>query len=214
MLALIGTMNTYVDSSCPAFQQMPHQSDSSSYGTPSRVSHNSPWRSAIQFQTPLSGHQGSPVTGPGSWNASGGSSGHGFPVCPPGSFSSSPRFCPGGSQLSNPRTNRPYSNLGRGRGGQYDDGSSSRRDRSGGKDNIASYFMKSMLEDPWCDIEPVVGDISERISGPGYRLLESTSGKSNQILETENNHKLDSKSSRLAEFLAASLKEIVDDDDN
>ncbi|XP_074580906.1 protein SICKLE-like [Curcuma longa] len=202
-----GPKNTYVDNTCPAFHQMPHQSDCSSHGTPSRVSHYSPWGSAIQFQTPSSGHQGSPVTGPGSWNASGGSSGHSFAARPSGSFSSSPHFRPGGSQLSNHRTNRPHSNLGRGRG------SNSRLNRSGGKrDDIASYFMKSMLEDPWCDTEPVVGDILEPMSSPGYRRPESTSGKNNQMPETENNHKLDSNSS-LAEFLAASLKETINDTD-
>ncbi|KAG6515308.1 ribonucleoprotein RB97D-like isoform X1 [Zingiber officinale] len=102
-----GTKNTYEASSCPAFYQMPHQSDSGSYGTPSQVSHNSP-----------------PITGPGSWNASGDSSGHSFAARPSGSFSSSPHFRPGGSQLSNHRTNRPHSNLGLGsRAGRYGGGS-------------------------------------------------------------------------------------------
>ncbi|XP_074573273.1 protein SICKLE-like [Curcuma longa] len=216
-----GMRNTYVDSSYPAYHQMPHSSESSSFRTPSRVSHNSSWRSPIQSQSPLSGHQGSPVTGLASWNTSGGSSGHGFQAHPSGSFVGSPHFSPGGNQLSNARTSSPYSNFGRGRGGQYSGGSGSRaiggrgqrfNGRVSTRDDIASYFRKSMLEDPWRDMEPVVGDILEPMSGPGYWLPESVSGKKIKMPETEIRHKLDSKSS-LAEFLAASLEETINDDD-
>ncbi|KAG6506878.1 protein SICKLE-like [Zingiber officinale] len=216
-----GIRNTYVDSSYPAYHQTPHPSDSSSYRMPSRVPHNSSWRSPIQSQSSLSGHQGSPVTGLGSWNTSGGSSGRGFQANPSGSFFGSPHFSLGGSQLSDAQTNSSYSDFGRGRGGQYSGGSGSRsiggrgqrfNGRVSTRDDIASYFRKSMLEDPWRDMEPVVGDILEPMAGPGYWLPESLSRKNSKVPETESRYKLESKSS-LAEFLAASLEEAISDED-
>lgn len=209
-----------MDSGYPAYHQTPYPSNSSSYRTPSRVSRDSSWRSPIQLQSSLSGHQGSLVTGLCSGNTSGGSSGHGFQAYPSGSFFISPRFSPGGSQLSSAGTNSPCSNFGRGRVGQYSGGSSSRPNGGRGqrfhgkvstRDDIASYFRKSMLEDPWRDMEPVVGDILEPMAGPGYWLPESVK-KNSKVPETENAHKFDSKSS-LAEFLAASLEETINDDD-
>ncbi|XP_065032012.1 leucine-rich repeat extensin-like protein 5 [Musa acuminata AAA Group] len=214
-----GIRNTYMDSSYASVQQfhMSQPPDSSSYGTPSHVPYNSPWRSPVRSPTPFSGYRGSPACGPGSWNRS---SGSGFPTYSSNSVPRSPHFGPVESPRSIAFSNSPQSITGRGRGRQFCGGPSPRpsggRGRSfsgkaSAREDIERYYLKSMIENPWHDLEPVVGNILEPMAGQGYWLPESISGKKSEVSETEKRNQFSSKSS-LAEFLAASLEEAVNDD--
>ncbi|CAL9076556.1 unnamed protein product [Musa acuminata var. zebrina] len=219
-----GIRNTYMDSSYASVQQfhMSQPPDSSSYGTPSHVPYNSPWRSPVRSPTPFSGYRGSPACGPGSWNRSSGSgsTGRGFSTYSSNSVPRSPHFGPVESPRSIAFSNSPQSITGRGRGRQFCGGPSPRpsggRGRSfsgkaSAREDIERYYLKSMIENPWDDLEPVVGNILEPMAGHGYWLPESISGKKSGVSETERRNQFSSKSS-LAEFLAASLEEAVNDD--
>ncbi|RZR79749.1 hypothetical protein BHM03_00005555 [Ensete ventricosum] len=214
-----GIRNAYMDSSYASHRfHMSQPPDPSSYGTPSHVPYNNPWRSPVRSPIPFSGYRGSPASGPGSWNRSSGSgsTGRGFPTYSSNSVPMRPHFGPVESPRSIAFSNSPQSISGRGRGRQFCGGPSGGRGRSSGgkasaREDIECYYLKSMTENPWHDLEPVVGNIMEPRAGQGYWLPESISGKKSEVSETEKRNQFSSKSS-LAEFLAASLEEAINDD--
>jgi hypothetical protein len=125
---------------------------------------SSPWQSPMQFQDP-SGYQGTPgapALGPHSGSAGRGSypnsSSFGFRHPNPGRGGNPMNYRPRGS---------PYTSYGRGRGQNYNSGQGSwgRGGRRGvgfqnhtGED-WRTYFNKSMVDDPWQDLQPIVGNI-------------------------------------------------------
>ncbi|KAJ1269786.1 hypothetical protein BS78_06G003900 [Paspalum vaginatum] len=126
-----------------------------------------PWQNPMQFQDPMQGYRG---THPGASTPSG-------PHYGPrgrGSYPNSPNFGfrhPNPGRASNPMNygprGSPYSSYGQGRGANYY-GSAGSRGR-GGRGGVGfqnhpgwqnrSYFNKSMVDDPWLDLQPVVGNI-------------------------------------------------------
>ncbi|KAF8749566.1 hypothetical protein HU200_012581 [Digitaria exilis] len=123
---------------------------------------SSPWRSPMQFQDPASGYQGAPPGTPPPWGPDFG---------PParGSYPNSPRVGfrhpnpgRGGSPMHYGPRGGPNSSYGRGRGPSHY-GSPGPRGRGGrggyGWQDRSSYFNKSMVEDPWLDLQPIVGNI-------------------------------------------------------
>ncbi|WOK98506.1 WAS/WASL-interacting protein family member 1-like isoform X2 [Canna indica] len=195
--------------------------DSGSYQTPSCVPHNRPWRSPIQLPAPFSGSQGSPASGPGSWDRSDGSR-NGFPMYSSSSSLTSSHFGQGQSPMRNAGNGSPYPTSGRGRGRHFSGGSSPRPSggrgqsfnyKASAKDDITRYYCKSMLEDPWRDLEPVIGNIMEPMAGPGSeRKSNITETGSSSQFKSKSSSQFKSKSS-LAEFLASSLEEAINDED-
>ncbi|CAL9080923.1 unnamed protein product [Musa hybrid cultivar] len=194
--------------------------DSISYKMPSCGLHSSPWRSPVRLLTPFSGHQGTPASGRGSWNRSGGI--RGFPTNSPISVLSGPHFGPWGSPNSIAQSSgTPQSISVRGSSLQISSGSSlkpatcgrgqSSNDKASVQRKPKRYYCKSMLEDPWRNLEPIVGNILEPMAGPGYWLPESISGKKRKVSETQSINKLNSKWS-LAEVLADSFEEAINHD--
>ncbi|KAK3143232.1 hypothetical protein QOZ80_4BG0360480 [Eleusine coracana subsp. coracana] len=127
---------------------------------------SSPWRSPMEFQDPISGYQGAP------------------PSAPP--------WGPHSAGCS------PHASYGRGRGQNYNSspGIWGRGGRGGvgfhnysGQDR-RSYFNKTMVDDPWQDLQPIVGNIfiprggskswhpeslREKKETPAYGQIKSTS---------------------------------------
>ncbi|KAG0524835.1 hypothetical protein BDA96_06G002200 [Sorghum bicolor] len=150
----------------PRQQHIPSQVHSPSL-MPQDAPGNSPWRSPMQFQDPMSGYQGAPPRAPPSWGSHCGPRGR-------GPYSNSPNFGfrhpnpgRGGSPMNYGPRGGPYSSYGRGREPNYfgNPGSRGRGGRGGvGFQNHPgwqgrSYFNKSMLDDPWLDLQPAVGNI-------------------------------------------------------
>ncbi|OEL38077.1 hypothetical protein BAE44_0000904 [Dichanthelium oligosanthes] len=128
---------------------------------------SSPWRSPMQFQDLMSGYQGAPPGAPPPWGPHSGTPAR-------GSYPNSPRFGfrhpnpgRGGSPMNYGPRGSPYSSYGRGRGLNYygSPGSRGRGGRGGfgfqndGGWQHRSYFNKSMVDDPWLGLQPVVGNI-------------------------------------------------------
>ncbi|KAJ8497731.1 hypothetical protein OPV22_008283 [Ensete ventricosum] len=197
--------------------------DSISYNMPSCGPHSSPWRSLVPLLTPFSGHQGTPASGRASWNRSGGICG--FPTNSPISVLSAPHFGPWGSPNSIAESSgTPQSISVGGSSLQISSGSSlkpascgrgrSSNDKASVQRKPKRYYCKSMLEHPWRNLEPIVGNILEPMAGPGYWLPESISGKKCKVSETQSSNQLNSKWS-LAELpfavrqLMLNLTEIV-----
>lgn len=103
-----------------------------------------------------------------------------------------------------------HSNSGRGKGGQLGGncspqqtgghGRGSHHNGSGQQDS-EHYYRKSMVEDPWSQLKPIVGDITK----PRYWPLKSKKAK---VTESSNQYNF-SKTGCLAQFLAESFEEAV-----
>jgi hypothetical protein len=171
----------------------------------------------MQFQDPMSGYQGAPRAPP-PWGSHSGPQGR-------GSYSNSPNFgfrhpnpSRGGSPMNYGPRGGPYSSYGRGREPNYF-GSPGSRGR-GGRGGVGfqnhpgrqgrSYFNKSMLDDPWLDLQPAVGNIliprAEYDSNKSW-LPESLRKKK----ETPAQGQIKSTSGlSLAEYLDLSFNEVSD----
>uniref|UniRef100_A0A5B6ZLF5 Putative RNA-binding protein FUS isoform X2 n=1 Tax=Davidia involucrata TaxID=16924 RepID=A0A5B6ZLF5_DAVIN len=141
-----------------------------------------PYRSPMGMASPFGAHQGTP---PGVWNGSGGSSGFGLPSnSSRGGNFPSPGFGQGGSPSFNSGQGRghwfrnspgpgsgrggsPSPNSGRGRGRWFGSSMSPGSGRSGGRGlgsrhRISAelrpdlYYNKTMVEDPWEFLKPVI----------------------------------------------------------
>lgn len=133
-------------------------------------------------------HQGTP---PGIWNASGGFS------------SPSPGFRPRGSPGSG-RGGSPYSNntSGRGRGGRGRGG----HDFVTAEERPDRFYNKSMVEDPWKFLEPVIWG-----GGTSSKLWLPKSLAKKKARVTEGSPKQITSRGSLAEFLVASFEEAVEE---
>jgi hypothetical protein len=123
------------------------------------------WQSPIQFQTPMPGYQGNPFGAPSPYFASPGRclypnspSFGGFRHTNPSDGSSYITYGPRGSPYSSYRQGRGQnycrSSASRGRGGRLDPSS---RNRSGWQYQMS--YLKSIVDDPWMDSQPIVGNI-------------------------------------------------------
>lgn len=134
---------------------------------PQDVQGSRTWQSPMWFHDPKSGYQGGPPGAPPPWGSHSGPRGR-------GSYSNSPNFGfrhpnpnQDGSSMNHGPRGSPYSSYGRGRGpNNY--GSPRSRGR-GGRSGVGfenhpgwqgrSYFNKSMVDDPWLNLQPAVGNI-------------------------------------------------------
>ncbi|CAL5029071.1 unnamed protein product [Urochloa decumbens] len=163
---------------------------------PRDVRGSSPWRSPMQFQDPMSGYQGAPPGAPPPWGP------HSSPLAR-GPYPNPPRFGfrhpnpgRGGGPMNYGPRGSPNSSYGRGRGpSNY--GSSGSRGRGGRGSGFGwqdqSYFIKSIVDDPWVGLQPIVGNIliprgdseswlpkslREKKEPPAQGQIKSTSGLS------------------------------------
>uniref|UniRef100_J3LD58 Uncharacterized protein n=2 Tax=Oryza brachyantha TaxID=4533 RepID=J3LD58_ORYBR len=174
-----------------------------------------------QFRTPMSGLRGPPLGAPppfafGPYSA------------PPsqGPYPHSPSFAhrnsnPGqdsGGRMNYGPRGGPYSHHGRGRGQNYhgSPGSTGRGQRGGsGLQNFSasrgqrSYYNKSMIDDPWRDLQPVVGNILIPRDGSKSWLPNSLRAKK----DTSDRGQIKSTPSglSLAEYLDLSFNEASND---
>ncbi|XP_042520550.1 protein SICKLE-like isoform X1 [Macadamia integrifolia] len=171
------------------------------------------WRSPVGSASPFHGHQGTP---PGVWNRSAGRAGYSFPFHSPRgrSFSSPPPGWGGShSPYSGRGSNHKFSNspsFGSGRGGG----------RGRGLHAIASahekpymFYNKTMLEDPWRLLTPVVR-ISVLPVSTQHTHDSPRSWLPNSLLKKARDSEAVNESnsqSSLAECLAASFEEAVND---
>ncbi|VAH20633.1 unnamed protein product [Triticum turgidum subsp. durum] len=175
-----------------------HMAQSPMEGAPG----NSPWRSPMQFQTPMSGYRGTPPGPPPHWNSHSASpaqdpyphqTNFGFRGPNVGRGGSPMNYGPGGSPMNyGPRGNpmnygpggspmsyeprgsprsyvprgSPHSSSGRGRGENYyhSPGLRGRGGRGGfqnhsGSQDQRNFYRKSMVDDPWQGLQPIVGSI-------------------------------------------------------
>ncbi|VAH20636.1 unnamed protein product [Triticum turgidum subsp. durum] len=213
---------------------------------------NSPWRSPMQFQTPMSGYRGTPPGPPPHWNSHSASpaqdpyphqTNFGFRGPNVGRGGSPMNYGPGGSPMNyGPRGNpmnygpggspmsyeprgsprsyvprgSPHSSSGRGRGENYyhSPGLRGRGGRGGfqnhsGSQDQRNFYRKSMVDDPWQGLQPIVGNILKPIDGAKSWLPESLRKK-----ETPNQGRTISNPTSglsLAEYLASSFNEASDE---
>ncbi|KAK9112922.1 hypothetical protein Scep_020441 [Stephania cephalantha] len=122
-----------------------------------------PWQSPVRMTPPPLGHPGA---SPGVWNQSGGTASYGFsPKSPRLGGYPSPGFRRGGSYSGS-------SNSGRSSGGRFTNSSSSPHwGRGGGRgrgfhasvsarERPGMFYSKSMIEDPWRSLIPIVKNLS------------------------------------------------------
>ncbi|XP_008811621.2 protein SICKLE-like [Phoenix dactylifera] len=188
--------------------------DAGCQGTPvagsSQFLPNTSWRSPIQYSAPYTGCPATPVSGSSVSSRSGGSSCYSYRPTPvSGGFS--PHHGRGGSHLSNRgKRGSPHSNSGRGKGGRLSGNCSPRQTGGHGhgfhhdgscQQDTGHYYRKSMVEDPWSELKPIVGDITK----PRYWPLNSKKAK---VIERGNEYQF-SKTGGLAQFLAESFEEAV-----
>ncbi|KAL6885543.1 hypothetical protein ACP4OV_010322 [Aristida adscensionis] len=152
----------------PNLQRMAPSPMHSPSPMPQDVPGSSPWRSPMPFQDPMSGYQGTLPGAPPPWDPHSASPARGYyPNSPSPGFG---QHNPGrgrGPMNYGPRGS-PYSSYGRGRGqNNYSSpGSRGRGGRGGvgfqnhsGWQDRRSYYNKSMVDDPWLDLQPTVGNI-------------------------------------------------------
>ncbi|KAH7687052.1 hypothetical protein IHE45_04G144400 [Dioscorea alata] len=164
------------------------------------------WRHPGQFGAPCSGYRGSPgFSGPrgppynyGSVfrSPTWGSSGRGRN---PMGYSGRGRFH---SIHESRHTNSPspgWSHGGRGPGG------------SSAQQETEQLYNKSMLVDPWQNLKPVVGNILVPLAGPDFWLPKSLQAKKAKVVESGTETSNNSHQSSLAEYLALSLEEAIND---
>ncbi|KAJ0970989.1 hypothetical protein J5N97_018948 [Dioscorea zingiberensis] len=172
------------------------------------------WRSPVQFESPYSGYRGSPVGSSAFYHQSGGSSGPHLPSYTSRGGYSSPNFGSSGRG----RSPMNYS----GRGNYHSNHETQYRSPSPGwsqgrrgpgcssvrPDFRQPSYDKSMVADPWQNLKPVVGNILVPLAGPDFWLPKSLTAKKAKVSESgiESNSQ-----SSLAEYLALSLEEAVND---
>lgn len=171
---------------------------------PSPLSHDSPggspWRSPMQFQAPMSGYRGPPPGAPPPWSPHSGVPPPWNPHSAPpsqGPYPHPPSYGPrnynpgqGGGRMNYGPRGRPDSPYGRGRGqNNYNNpGSRGRGGRDGGRDGSGTQnysgwqdgrvrYHKSMTDDPWRDLQPIVGNIMIPRDGSKSWLPESLRAK-------------------------------------
>ncbi|KAK8934123.1 hypothetical protein KSP39_PZI014311 [Platanthera zijinensis] len=170
--------------------------------TPFLRSQSGSLTSPVQYSSPASGDRGAPHHLPKPWNMSGNSSSeHSF----------TPNSSNGGSQLSFRPMNSPYSGI---RGSPHSHSSGRGRGRGGSPYNnqgygsgrlkkLDSFFIKSMMKDPWRKLKPVVGDILMPLR-PLPWLPKSIATKKPKVDETSTDVQ---PKQNLAEFLALAFEE-------
>ncbi|KAG8070773.1 hypothetical protein GUJ93_ZPchr0006g44019 [Zizania palustris] len=190
-----------------------HSPSPTPYDSPS----SSPWRSPMQFQNPMPGYRGPPLGAPPHWSPHSASPAQGpYPHSPNFPYRNSNPGQSGSSMNYGPRGN-PHSSYGRGRGqNQYiSPGSRGRGGRGGfgfqnysGWQDRRSYYNKSMIDDPWQDLQPVVGNILIPRDGSKPWLPASLRAKK----DTPDQGQIKSKSGlSLAEYLDLSFNEASND---
>ncbi|XP_072973012.1 protein SICKLE-like [Typha angustifolia] len=222
---------SYINPPVQRFQTTHFQAHSI-YETPSHAPQSNLWRSPAQIETPMSGFRGSTPPCPNSSNISSSFVGHNFhPNSSAGGFMN-PSFRGRGSPMINRGiAGSPHSNSGRGtvwqyggsphpnsgRGNNYG-GSPSSRGRGGrgrgsydgswGRQEPKSYYLKSMVKDPWRKLKPIVGDILKPRDSSKSCVPESLTAQ-------ESKHKQKSVQSgsglSLAEYLDMTFKDTVDE---
>ncbi|XP_057503707.1 protein SICKLE [Actinidia eriantha] len=209
----------------PAYQPQPNYSPGQRmYQAPGHYHGSGPNQSPMGMISPHGPHRGTP-RGPSSYYNPSNSSGV-------GNFSS-PGF--GSSASSNSGQGRgswipssgsgfggsPSSNFGRGRGRWSGSGRGGRGGGLGSHDSVSAelrpdlYYNKSMVEDPWKFLEPVIwsGHISVK-SWNTPNTLESPSPNSTGVKKARISESTSASSSQpsLAEYLAAAFNEAVNDE--
>ncbi|KAF8411357.1 hypothetical protein HHK36_003906 [Tetracentron sinense] len=195
----------------PAHQyQTNYSPDQRIYEAPLPYQGSGSWRSPIGIGSPFPRHRGTP---PGVWNGSGGITSYGFPSNSPRSGGlPSPGFERGGS---------PSPSSGRGRGSRFSNSPGSGSGRGGGRgrgfhaffsgrERPELFYNKSMVEDPWKLMKPVVRNLNTPDTTRSW-LPKSVSMKKARVSEAANES---SSQSSLAECLAASFEEAVNDATN
>ncbi|KAA8528365.1 hypothetical protein F0562_035720 [Nyssa sinensis] len=230
----------------PAHQAQAYYSpDQRMYQTRAPHYSSGPYRSPIGMASPFGAHQGTP---PRVWNGSGGSSSYCFPSnSPRGGNFPSPGFVQGGSPGINSGQGRgpwfsnspspgsgykgsPSPNSGRGRGRWFGSGMSPGSGRSGGRglgsrDRVSAdlrpdlYYNKSMVEDPWKLLKPVIWRRAnfavKSLNTPDSLkswLPKSISMKKARVSEASNVSTSKPTGPSLAEYLAASFNDAVNDE--
>lgn len=199
-----------------------------------------PYRSIIEMASPFPAHQGTP----GVWNGSNGMPRYGVPSnSPRGGNFPSPGFRPVGSpsfrsgrgrghwfnNSPSPVSGRGGSsspNSGRGRSGWFGNSMSPGSGRGRGRglgfhahvsaqDRPELFYNKSMVEDPWKFLKPVIwsrekalGKMGNTSDSPKSWLPKSINMKKTRVSEATNES---SSQQSLAEYLAASFNEAVND---
>uniref|UniRef100_A0A0D9VGA9 Uncharacterized protein n=1 Tax=Leersia perrieri TaxID=77586 RepID=A0A0D9VGA9_9ORYZ len=181
----------------------------------------SPWRSPMQFQlylTPMSGYQGPPRGAPQPWSPHSG---------PPsqGPYQHSPNFAyrnshpgQGGGRMNYGPRGSQYSSYGRGGQNYYSNpGSRGRGGRGGfgfqnyyGAQDGRSFYHRSMVDDPWRDLQPIVGNIMIPRDGSKSSSWLPESLRANK--DTSDRGQIKSKPGlSLAEYLDLSFNEASND---
>ncbi|KAL5983986.1 hypothetical protein ACLOJK_018088 [Asimina triloba] len=213
----VGPRNPNAIPATPHQFQMHYTPDPRAYQSPpSRMS--APWRSPMRMASPFPGHTGIPSM----CNQSGGSPRFGFPPYSPRAGFASPGYGRRGSASPNTRRgsynrfNRsPGSGQSSGRGGW-----SSGRGRGfhvSAWDQPERFYHKSMMEDPWQFLKPIVKSLAataqnSNVDSQRSWLPKSISTKKARVSEPSSVD-FDSKSS-LADCLTLSLEEVVNDATN
>uniref|UniRef100_A0A5B6ZIB8 Putative RNA-binding protein FUS isoform X1 n=1 Tax=Davidia involucrata TaxID=16924 RepID=A0A5B6ZIB8_DAVIN len=230
----------------PAHQaQTNYSPDPRMYQTQGPHFSSGPYRSPIGMASPFGAHQGTP---PRVWNGSGGSPSYCFPSnSSRGGNFPSPGFVQGGSPSFSSEQGRghwfsnspgpgsgyggsPSPNSGRGRGRWFGSGRSPSSGRSGGRglgsrDRVSAelrpdlYYNKSMVEDPWKFLKPVIWK-RENAAGKSLNtpdslkswLPKSISMKKARVSGASNESTSQRTGPSLAEYLAASFNEAVDNE--
>ncbi|XP_062185358.1 protein SICKLE-like isoform X2 [Phragmites australis] len=175
---------------------------------------SSQWRSPMQFQDPMSGYQGTPPGAPPPWGLHSGSPARGYYPNSPSFGFRHPNPGRGGSPMNYGPRGSPHSSYGRGRGQNYNNspGSWGRGGRGGvgfqnrsGWQDRRSFFNQSMVEDPWQDLQPIVGNILIPRGRAKSWLPESLCAK--KETPAQGQIKLTSSGLSLAEYLDLSFNE-------
>lgn len=165
------------------------------------------WRSPAQFQPQPPWSNQTPFSQPGSWQPTSGS--HlGMPhINRPRSGFPNPSFVRDSSSGLCPGPNPNFYSGSRGTGG---------RGRGfHGRSGQSNYYSKSMVEDPWIELEPIVGNLLESLdvsgSGSGSRSwLPESLRKKDSTKPDKIGNKYEKKLS-LAEYLDLSINQTIDE---
>lgn len=211
--------------------QTNYSPDQRIYHEPGHYHGSGPHKSPLEMARPFPSYQGTP---PGPWNESGPSASYGVRpnVSTDGNFPNpgfgrvgSPSFGPGqgrghwygnGPSPGSGRGSSPSPNQGRGRDRWVGNNSNPGSGRSGGRgrgshefvsaqDRPDRFYNKSMVEDPWQFLEPVVW---RSMNSMNSWLPKSIRTKKAKVSETFNQS---NSQFSLAEYLAASFNEAVED---
>ncbi|KAJ3699971.1 hypothetical protein LUZ61_003676 [Rhynchospora tenuis] len=168
------------------------------FHTPPHAPPTMHWRSAAQFQTPSAGNIHPPTSGHGSWQYASG---------PPHMPYSNRPFVRDSSSGPRPRPNYNYLNSSSGTRGTGGRGVGFRS-----QFGHSSYYSKSMVEDPWIELEPIVGKLVDSHdasgSGSGSWLPESIRKKESKKPEIGNKY---GKKLSLSEYLDLSFNQTIDE---